>query len=216
MAVERSKAARFASLAWRVRVPVTYTASQNKLRQKTKDKKKPYLEGLLLTHQHTIHTLIQLLRRSLRVGNLITSTNLLAQALLEIRLRTLVLLDLALQVARGDIDLSLDARIAGAGGLLDALEQIAQVAEAVVDLVLDVVDGLAGGLVFLLGAGVQEGVLGSGQLALAFSADIRDAVVDFFAFVQDAGGAAAGGLLGHFWLMSVKATDMNWDNPHAP
>ena len=149
-----------------------------------------HLEALLLTHKNILHTLINIRSRSLGVGNLVSSTDLLAQALLEIRLGALVLLNLALQVATGNIDLFLRATITRTGGLFDALEEIAQVAEGIVDLVLDVIHRLVGVLVLLVCARVKQGILSGGQLAFALGLQIRNSFVDFPALIQDSGCSA--------------------------
>jgi hypothetical protein len=43
-----------------------------------------YLKALLLSEQNGLHTLINLIRSSVRVGNLISSANLLLETLLEL------------------------------------------------------------------------------------------------------------------------------------
>lgn len=110
-----------------------------------------YLEALLLAQQDIVHTLLDLLGGSFGVGDLITSANLLPQALLEVGLASLVLFDLATEVPASDVDLGLHTAVTGAGGLLDLLQKIAEVTESVVHFILDVVQSLASDLVLLSG-----------------------------------------------------------------
>ncbi len=115
MAVDRSKAACLASLACRVRNPVRlyklalYIADLDKVEKK-------YLKALLLSKQNGLHTLINLIRSSIWVGNLISSADLLLKTLLKLGLSLLVLLRVPfLQVTAGNIDLSLNAECADPG-----------------------------------------------------------------------------------------------------
>lgn len=149
-----------------------------------KSLERTYLEALLLAQQDIVHTLLDLLGGSFGVGDLITSANLLPQALLEVGLASLVLFDLATEVPASDVDLGLHTAVAGAGGLLDLLQKIAEVTESVVHFILDVVQSLASDLVLLSGTRVEQSVLSGGQLALALGAKIGNTVVDLSALVQ--------------------------------
>jgi len=168
-------------------------------------KMKTYHKGLLLASQNILHTLLQLLGARLGVGNCVPATDLLLQALPEIRLSALVLLDLAAEVAVHVLDLTRDTGVTGAGGLLDALELVAQVAQRSVDLVLDVVDALARGLVLLASGRVEKRVLCGCQLALALGAQLIDRIVHLSAFVKDHGRAAGLLHVGHFCGCRVRA-----------
>lgn len=160
-----------------------------------------YLEALLLAHQDVLNALVQLLRTGLRVGDLVSPAHLLPQALLEIRLGPLILLNLPAQVLAGHVDLGLHALVAGARGLLDFLEQVAEIAETNVDLILDVVQSLTRGLVVSSGARVQQSVLGGRELRLSLGSQVMNPVVDLLAFVQDrgrSGGLRLSAHWGHF------------------
>ena len=164
---------------------------------------------MLLAHEDVIDTLVQLLRGGLGVGDLVTAANLLPQALLEVGLGSLVVLDFAAEVAAGDVELGLDAGVAGAGGLLDLLEEIAEVAETVVDLILDVIQALVGDLILLGGVGVEQSVLGGGELTLSLGTEVGNAIVDLSALVQE--GSRVGGLLlthlVHLYIARVSGND---------
>jgi hypothetical protein len=193
-------------LAWRDRVPGTYiTISPLALISEARN---TYHEALFLAHQNILHTLLQLLRGGLRVGNLVSAAHLLLKTLPEVTLCALVLFNLTAQVAADVLDLARHTRVAGTRGLLDALELIAQVAQSSVDLVLDVVDSLARGLVLLSGARVQKGLLGGDQLSLTLLGQLGDTLVDFLALVQDRGRASGGTLVdvGHL-CQTVSAVD---------
>lgn len=109
-----------------------------------------YLEGLDLTHKDLVDTLVQFLWRRIRVGNLISPADLFLQAILEVGLSLLVLVDFVAQVPNGLVDLGLNARITGTGCLLESLDVITEAAETGVDVILNVVESLARGLVFLV------------------------------------------------------------------
>lgn len=150
-------------------------------------RRKKYLKALLLSEQNGLHTLINLIRGSIRVGNLISSADLLLKTLLELGLSLLVLLDLLSQVTAGDIDLSLNARVAGSWGLLDLFQEVAEVAECVVDVILNVVEVLASSLVFLARAGIEELVLRLRKSGFSLCSEFPETIVDFGALVQNAG-----------------------------
>lgn len=149
-----------------------------------KSLERAYLEALLLAQQDIVNTLLDLLGGSFGVGDLITSANLLPQALLEVGLASLVLFDLSTEVPASDVDLGLHTAVSGAGGLLDLLQKIAEVTESVVHFILNVVQSLASDLVLLSGTRIEQGVLGGRKLALALGAEIRNTVVDLSALVQ--------------------------------
>lgn len=160
-----------------------------------------YLKALLLSKQNGLNTLINLIRGSIRVGNLISSADLLLETLLEVRLGLLVLLDFFSQVTAGDIDLSLNAGVAGAWGLLDLLQKVAEVAECVVDVVLYIVEILASSLIFLARAGIEELVLRLRKSGFSLCSEFPETIVDFRTLVENAGSVIC---LAHFYCQAVS------------
>lgn len=160
-----------------------------------------YLKALFLSQQNSLHTLVNLIGGSVWVGNLISSANLLLETLLELRLSLLVLLDFLSQITAGDIDLSLNARVAGSWSLLDLLQKITEIAECVVNVVFDVVEVLTSSLVFLACAGIEELVLRLRKSAFSFGSEFPETIVNFRALVENAGSVVC---LAHFYGRAVK------------
>lgn len=150
-------AACFASFACLVLSPATCEEKirvQPDPRNEEAHGRQSYLECLLLAQQDILDPLIDLLGASIRIGNLVSSADLVPQLPLEFGLRFLVQLNLLPQFPARDIDLSLNPRITRTGGLLDPLHLIPEMAKSIIDVVLDVIQSLTGGLVFLSGAGI--------------------------------------------------------------